>query len=219
MFFLFFPSLCSPTHPKPSQLGWSWVIVKARSSDEALHHPPSPHLSERGVIWVIVLFCHCPNDGDTKRKPERTACPPLYITEFWINCQQCHQQKPVLTSRNAYRSTCIIDSDWKVKVFAPRAGNTDSGRTRNWQFHITFDPCIEFKHGYSVQYTVVLISDLFSVSQFSILFACEMLNSFLNLFSLRFYETINSINLIFNWTSGLLNYISYAHKIFKIMTA
>jgi hypothetical protein len=27
-----FPSLCGPTHPKPSHLGWSWVIVEARSS-------------------------------------------------------------------------------------------------------------------------------------------------------------------------------------------
>ena len=36
-----YPSLCGPTHPKPSQLGWCWVIVVARSSDAALHHSPS----------------------------------------------------------------------------------------------------------------------------------------------------------------------------------
>ena len=28
-----FPSLCGPTHPKPSQLGWGRLIVEARSSD------------------------------------------------------------------------------------------------------------------------------------------------------------------------------------------
>jgi hypothetical protein len=26
----FFPSICCPTHPKPSQLGWGQVIVEAR---------------------------------------------------------------------------------------------------------------------------------------------------------------------------------------------
>src|SRR4029434_6226069 len=31
------PSLCSPTDPRPSQLGLVWVIVEARSSDAALH--------------------------------------------------------------------------------------------------------------------------------------------------------------------------------------
>lgn len=36
-----FPSLCGPTHPKPSQLGLGRVIVEARSSDAALHHTPS----------------------------------------------------------------------------------------------------------------------------------------------------------------------------------
>ena len=34
--FAAFPSLCGPTHPKPSQLGWGRVIVEARSSDAAL---------------------------------------------------------------------------------------------------------------------------------------------------------------------------------------
>jgi hypothetical protein len=33
-----FPSLCGPTHPKPSQLGWGRVTVEARSSNAALHH-------------------------------------------------------------------------------------------------------------------------------------------------------------------------------------
>ena len=36
-----FPSLCNPTHPKPSQLGWGRGTVEARSSDAALHHSPS----------------------------------------------------------------------------------------------------------------------------------------------------------------------------------
>ena len=35
------PSPCSPTHPRPSQLGLSQMIVEARSSDAALHHSPS----------------------------------------------------------------------------------------------------------------------------------------------------------------------------------
>ena len=33
-----FSSLWSPTHPRPSHLGWGWVIVEARSSDAAFHH-------------------------------------------------------------------------------------------------------------------------------------------------------------------------------------
>jgi hypothetical protein len=52
-----FPSLCSPTHPKPSTLGWGRVIVEARSSDAALHHPHwsnSPY-----TAWRCVLD-HCP---------------------------------------------------------------------------------------------------------------------------------------------------------------
>ena len=54
-----FPSLCGPTHPKPSsQLGWGRVTVEAKSSDAALHHSPcwlySPYTDWR---WV---FGHCP---------------------------------------------------------------------------------------------------------------------------------------------------------------
>ena len=49
-----FPSLCGPTHPKPSQLGWDWVIVEARSSDAALHHSPSWSNSPY-TAWRCVL--------------------------------------------------------------------------------------------------------------------------------------------------------------------
>ena len=53
-----FPSLCSPTYPKPSQLGWGRVIVEARSSNSALHHSPSwsnsPYIARRCVLG------HCP---------------------------------------------------------------------------------------------------------------------------------------------------------------
>ena len=58
------PSLCGPTHPKPSQLGWGQVIVEARSSDAALHHSPSWSNSPY-TAWRCVLG-HCP----TKRKPD-----------------------------------------------------------------------------------------------------------------------------------------------------
>ena len=53
-----FPSLCGPTHPKPSQLGRRWVIVEARSSDTALHHSPgynSPYCTQPGGV-----LGHCP---------------------------------------------------------------------------------------------------------------------------------------------------------------
>lgn len=36
-----FPSLCIPTHAKPSQLDSAWVIVEARSCDATLHHSPA----------------------------------------------------------------------------------------------------------------------------------------------------------------------------------
>ena len=35
------PSLCGPSHPKPSRLGLGQVTVEARSSGAALHHSPS----------------------------------------------------------------------------------------------------------------------------------------------------------------------------------
>ena len=52
-----FPSLCSPTHPKPSQLGRGLVIVEVRSSDAALHHSPSwsNRLTQPGG-----MLGHCP---------------------------------------------------------------------------------------------------------------------------------------------------------------
>ena len=53
-----FPSLCGPTHPKPSQLGLGRVIVEARSSDEALHHSPSWSNSSY-IAWKCV-WGHCP---------------------------------------------------------------------------------------------------------------------------------------------------------------
>ena len=39
--FAVFPSLCGPTHPTPSQLGWGQYIVEVRSSDATIHHSPS----------------------------------------------------------------------------------------------------------------------------------------------------------------------------------
>ena len=52
-----FPSLCGPTHPKPSQFGWGWGIVDARSSDTALHHSLSwsngPYRARRCVEWPV----------------------------------------------------------------------------------------------------------------------------------------------------------------------
>ena len=53
-----FPSLCGPTHPKPSQLGWGRVIMEARSSDAVLHHSPSWSNSPY-TAWRCVLG-HCP---------------------------------------------------------------------------------------------------------------------------------------------------------------
>lgn len=53
-----FPSLCAPTHPKPSQLGLGWVIVEASSPDAAHHHSPSWSNSPN-IDWRYVLG-HCP---------------------------------------------------------------------------------------------------------------------------------------------------------------
>jgi hypothetical protein len=63
--------LCGPTHPKPSQLHYGWVIVEARSSDAALHH--SPWSINPYTAWWCVLG-HSPvetNDSPTKCKPRR----------------------------------------------------------------------------------------------------------------------------------------------------
>ena len=52
-----FPSLCCPTHPKPSRLGCGRVIVEARSSDAALHHSPWSNCPY--TAWRCVLV-RCP---------------------------------------------------------------------------------------------------------------------------------------------------------------
>ena len=66
-----FPSLCGPNIPKPSQLGWGWVILEARSSDAALHHPPSwSNSSYTAWRYVGSLSCWKTNDSPTKRKPD-----------------------------------------------------------------------------------------------------------------------------------------------------
>jgi hypothetical protein len=61
----YFPSLCSPTHPKQSQLGSGQVIVEIRSSDAALHHSPSWSNSP----YTAWRSCDTP----TKRKPDGMA--------------------------------------------------------------------------------------------------------------------------------------------------
>ena len=52
-----FPSLCGPTHPKPSQLGWGRVFVEARSSEAAFHHSPWSNSSYTACRCVLG---HCP---------------------------------------------------------------------------------------------------------------------------------------------------------------
>ena len=58
-----FPSLCGPTHPKPSQLGWARVIVEARSSDAALHSSHSwlnsPYTAVRCDGKGVLCLWHC----------------------------------------------------------------------------------------------------------------------------------------------------------------
>ena len=64
-----FPSLCGPTHPKPSQLGWDCVFVEARSSDAALHRSPSWSNSTHTAWWCVgSLSCWKTNDSPTNRK-------------------------------------------------------------------------------------------------------------------------------------------------------
>ena len=67
---------------------WGWVIVEARSFDEALHHSPSWSNSSY-TVWRCVLVCfgHCPvkktNDFPTKRKPDWMAYPCRML---WLKC-------------------------------------------------------------------------------------------------------------------------------------
>jgi hypothetical protein len=46
-----FPSLCGPTHPKPSQLGWGRVIVEVKSSDASL-------LGQIALRWPNLMTQH-----------------------------------------------------------------------------------------------------------------------------------------------------------------
>ena len=61
-----FPSLCGPTPPKPSQLGWGGVIVEARSSDAALHCPGKSYTGTLKVNlkWILVN-CQCAREFPT----------------------------------------------------------------------------------------------------------------------------------------------------------
>jgi hypothetical protein len=94
-----FPSLCGPTHPKSSQLGWGRVIVEARTSDAALHHFPSWSNSPY-TAWRCVLS-HCPVEKQmslTKPRWDGVLLQNVVVAmlamslEFEINHWQCHQQ-------------------------------------------------------------------------------------------------------------------------------
>ena len=72
-----FPSLCGRTHPKPSYLGWGWVIVVARSSDATLHHSPSwsnsPYTAWCCVGWHTLICFTC-------------LCASLHSTHICFTC-------------------------------------------------------------------------------------------------------------------------------------
>ena len=75
-----FPSLCGPTHPKPSQLGLGRMIVEARSSDAALHHSP-PWSNSPYTAWRYVLG-HCPI--------EKQMMDPLSTNQMgWCIAAEC----------------------------------------------------------------------------------------------------------------------------------
>ena len=82
-----FPSLCCPTHPKPSQLGWSRVIVEARSSDASLQHSPSwsdsPYTACR---CVGSLSCWTSNDSSTKRKSDVGVSLQNDVVAMLVKC-------------------------------------------------------------------------------------------------------------------------------------
>ena len=81
-----FPSLCGPTHPKPSQLEWGWVIVEDMAFDAALHHSPSWSNSPY-TAWRCVgsLSFWKTNDSPTKPKPDGFAyrCRRALRTSDW----------------------------------------------------------------------------------------------------------------------------------------
>ena len=70
------PSLCVPTHPKPSQLGLGWVILEASPSDTALHHSPSWSDSHYKAWRCVLVLCPVgrTNDGPTKCKTDGMEC-------------------------------------------------------------------------------------------------------------------------------------------------
>jgi hypothetical protein len=82
-----FPSLCGPTHPKPSQLGWGRMIVEAMSSYAAIHNSPwsnSPYTSWRCVLGDFPVGKT--NDSHTKRKPDgMTICCRMLWWLCWLS--------------------------------------------------------------------------------------------------------------------------------------
>ena len=104
-----FSSLHGPTHLKPSQLGWGWVIVEARSSDAALHH--SPWSNSPYTAWRCVLG-HCP--------VEKQIIVSLRANQMgWriaAECcgRQCHQQKTqtVSPAKDPTPSHLLLHASW-----------------------------------------------------------------------------------------------------------
>ena len=103
-----FPSLCGPTHPKPSQFGWGRGILEDTSTAAAPNHFPSWSNSPY-TAWRCVLG-HCPV-GKKMIIPLRSnqigwriaaeCCGShagLVCFEFQINHRQCHQQSTPTTS-------------------------------------------------------------------------------------------------------------------------
>ena len=75
-----FSSLSDPTYPKPFQLGWSQVIVEARSSDAALHHSLS-WSNNPYTAWRCVLD-HWP--------VEKQMIVPLRVNQMgWLIAAEC----------------------------------------------------------------------------------------------------------------------------------
>ena len=52
-----FPALCGPIHPKPSQLGWSQVIVEA---GHLMQHSITHLLGQIALTQPGAVFCQCP---------------------------------------------------------------------------------------------------------------------------------------------------------------